>query len=483
MNTRVVIIGGSIAGLGAAIGLARRGCSVTIVERDPPPPDCDGDAAFVEWERRGVPQFRQVHGFTARARNLLLEHAPDVVDRLRADGIEETNVFKMLAPPEAWLPEDELFTGFTTRRPAFELALRRTADVEPGVEFLCPAVATGLRYANDTSGQPPQVVGVTLEGGRELDTDVVLDCGGRRSPVTRWLTGAGVHVPEEIEDTGMVYYTRYFRQHEDSTLPRIALFGVRGMVGRCATLGFAGDHNTFGLMFGPRPDDEPLRALRHTAVWEALARSVPTMAPWVAPENSTPLVDVQPMAGNQNVRRHFVVDGRPLVHGLLPVGDSLCATNPFYGWGASMALTYAFASVHVVANHRADPEAMALAYDDAVRLEADAVYRESAGNDRARNYALTDTPIPDHDRDEIARQDLIAGGIIAGALRDVVLGRAFLRRINLIDRPDGILDDPEVYQRAVETREILSQKPPRPDAMDRDTLLAIVAEARAAAGV
>jgi 2-polyprenyl-6-methoxyphenol hydroxylase-like FAD-dependent oxidoreductase len=478
-----VVLGGSIAGLGAALGLARRGISVQIVERDPGPPPCDGDAAFVQWERRGVPQFRQVHGFSARSRNLLLDHAPEVVDRLRADGIEETNIFKMLAPPEVWQPADELFTGFTTRRPAFELALRRTTEAESGVEFLCPAVATGLRYADRTTGQPPRVVGLTLEDGRELDADVVLDCGGRRSPVARWLADAGVHVPEEIEDTGMVYYTRYYRQHEDSTLPRIALFGIRGLVGNCAILAFAGDHNTFGLMFGPRPDDEPLRALRHTAVWEAVARSIPTMAPWVAPENATPLVDVQPMAGNQNVRRHFMVDGRPLVHGLLPVGDSLCATNPFYGWGASMALTYAFASVDVVAAHHADPAAMAQAYDDAVREEADAVYRESAGNDRARNYVLTGTEVPEHDRDEIDRQDLIARGIVAGALRDVVLGRALLRRINLIDRPDGIFDDRDVYQRALETREILARKPPRDGGIDRETLLTIVAEAKAAAGV
>jgi hypothetical protein len=207
------------------------------------------------------------------------------------------------------------------------------------------------------------------------------------------------------------------------------------------------------------------------------------MAPWVAPENSTPIVDVQPMAGNQNVRRHFVVDGRPLVHGLLPVGDSLCATNPFYGWGASMALTYAFASVDVIATHGTDAQAMTHAYDDAVRKEADAVYRESAGNDRARSYALTGKEIPEEDRAEIDRQDLIAQGILAGALRDVVLGRALLRRINLIDRPDGILDDPDVYQRAVETREILSKKPPRDGGIDRETLLAIVAEAKAAAGV
>ena len=42
------------------------------------------------------------------------------------------------------------------------------------------------------------------------------------------------------------------------------------------------------------------------------------------------------MTGHQNVRRHVVVAGEPLAHSLLPVGDSLCTTNPQYGWGASM---------------------------------------------------------------------------------------------------------------------------------------------------
>ena len=63
---------------------------------------------------------------------------------------------------------------------------------------------------------------------------------------------------------------------------------------------------------------------------------------------------------------------------------------------------------------------------------------------------------------EAERQSLIAEGVIRGSLRDPVLGRAFLRRINLLDAPQAILDDPEVVQHAREhAREYYASRPPR----------------------
>ena len=56
-----VVIGGSIGGLAAAIGLARRGFGVTVLERDVAPPTDDAERAFSDWERGNVPQCRQPH--------------------------------------------------------------------------------------------------------------------------------------------------------------------------------------------------------------------------------------------------------------------------------------------------------------------------------------------------------------------------------------------------------------------------------------
>ncbi len=184
MTRRAAVIGGSVAGLASAIGLARRGWEVTVVERDLAPDTDDGDEAFLVWDRRNVPQFRQPHAFSARSRNLLLEHIPEVVDWLRADGIPEINLFKMLAPPELWSDEDDAYTGLWSRRPAFELAIRRTAEVEPGVTIVVPAVVRGLQMEQ---GSPLRVIGIVLADGTRIDADLVLDCAGRRSPVSKWL--------------------------------------------------------------------------------------------------------------------------------------------------------------------------------------------------------------------------------------------------------------------------------------------------------
>ena len=182
---RIVVIGAGVGGLGAALGLADRGHDVLVVERDPPPPTTSGDAAFEEWDRPHVPQFRQAHAFSARSRNLLVRYAPAVLDRLRDDGIEEINFFKLLAPPELHRPEDDEFTGLLSRRPAFELALRLTADGAPTRRDPLPGgrhrppplaidTATGVR-----------IVGVRLGDDVEETADVVIDAGGRRSPTSR----------------------------------------------------------------------------------------------------------------------------------------------------------------------------------------------------------------------------------------------------------------------------------------------------------
>ena len=247
---RIVVIGAGVGGLGAALGLADRGHDVLVVERDPPPPTTHGDDAFSEWDRPHVPQFRQAHAFSARSRNLLAKYAPAVLDRLRDDGIEEINFFKMLAPPELHRPEDDEFTGLLSRRPAFELALRLTAAEHPRIEIRCPALITGLLHRDDATGV--QIVGVRIDDDLDEPADVVIDAGGRRSPMGPWLHDLGVDVREDVQDCGITYHTRYYRQTSTSTLSRIMLPGVRGELEGVLVIGFIGDHDTYGLLIGRR---------------------------------------------------------------------------------------------------------------------------------------------------------------------------------------------------------------------------------------
>lgn len=59
----VLVAGAGIAGLGAALALCDGKRSVTLLDRDPPPPDASPEEAFHTWERRGATQLRHSHVF------------------------------------------------------------------------------------------------------------------------------------------------------------------------------------------------------------------------------------------------------------------------------------------------------------------------------------------------------------------------------------------------------------------------------------
>ena len=41
----------------------------------------------------------------------------------------------------------------------------------------------------------------------------------RRSQAPEWCKAIGIDIAEEVEDTGIVYYSRFFRVNEDQELP------------------------------------------------------------------------------------------------------------------------------------------------------------------------------------------------------------------------------------------------------------------------
>ena len=56
----------------------------------------------------------------------------------------------------------------------------------------------------------------------------------------------GVDVLEDVQDCGITYHTRYYRQPSTSTLSRIMLPGVRGEIEGVLVIGFIGDHTRTG---------------------------------------------------------------------------------------------------------------------------------------------------------------------------------------------------------------------------------------------
>ncbi|MGN6472039.1 MAG: FAD-dependent oxidoreductase, partial [Mycobacteriales bacterium] len=122
MNAKsVIVLGGGVAGLSAAILLARDGHRVTLVERDPVD-SSDAVAAF-GWPRAGIPHFLQPHALIPRGRSELRRNLPDVYDALRAAGASEVDMRGKLGGPAT--DADEELQYLAVRRPVIEWGLRQ----------------------------------------------------------------------------------------------------------------------------------------------------------------------------------------------------------------------------------------------------------------------------------------------------------------------------------------------------------------------
>ena len=87
----ILVMGGGMGGLSTALLLAGDGHDVTVLERDPAPPPATGDEAWDGWERKGVNQFRMIHYFLPRFREIVEAELPEVVAALDADGVLRLN--------------------------------------------------------------------------------------------------------------------------------------------------------------------------------------------------------------------------------------------------------------------------------------------------------------------------------------------------------------------------------------------------------
>jgi 2-polyprenyl-6-methoxyphenol hydroxylase-like FAD-dependent oxidoreductase len=67
----IAVVGGGMAGMLAALVLARDGHQVTVYERDDTELPDTADEAFDSWDRRGAPHARQSHALLARLRRFL----------------------------------------------------------------------------------------------------------------------------------------------------------------------------------------------------------------------------------------------------------------------------------------------------------------------------------------------------------------------------------------------------------------------------
>jgi 2-polyprenyl-6-methoxyphenol hydroxylase-like FAD-dependent oxidoreductase len=462
-----VVVGGGVAGLGTALSLSRRGHRVTVLERDDTPMP-DSPAAAFAWDRRGAPQVRHSHALLGRLHNLLRDEHPDVLAALLDAGateIRQADRMPDTLDDRTPMPGDDDLTLIASRRTTFEWVLRRAVLGTEGVEVRTGVAVSGL--CGDRTAAVPHVDGVVLDDGTLLGADLVVAANGRRSTVPDWLAEIGVTMPdEEVEDTGIVYASRFFELEPGEAYP-----GTDRLVGGDLTYlkfgVFWGDNDTFSLTLAIDADDTVLRnAIKDPAVFDAIGRQIPAVAPWLD-GRAHAITEVHSMAGLLNRRRRFVVDQMPVVTGLVAVGDAHVCTNPLYGRGCSTGMWQADLLARAADDHGEDAASLAVAYDAAVNDQVEPWYRSSVDSDRSARRAIARAKavaagedVPEESGEQIKRS-ILREGLSPATRTDAVVWRAFCRTMNLLAPPNHLLE-PDIGARVMKVWQDRANRPPEP---------------------
>jgi len=331
---RAVVIGGSIGGMVAARVLADHFEEVSIIERDYLPAGQEN--------RPGAPQARHAHFLLKRGMEVIEELFPGVKPDLLA---ANSHVFDQGRDLRflyrwGWSPTQPIGLEVCTfTRSLLESTIRRHLLEMPRISMLEGHEVCGLM--GDEAGE--RVTGVRVRPRNQTDgetetilhADLVVDTSGRPSDSPLWLSELGYAVPEEtVVDAFWGYATRMYEIPPgwQADWKVVVLLNRPPYQPRaCALVQIEGNRwllSVAGVMRDYPPTDEKgfldfVKGLPSRIVYDAITQA-------------KPISGIRGFRRTSNRLRHFDKLER-MPEGFVAVGDAVCAFNPIYGQGMTLA--------------------------------------------------------------------------------------------------------------------------------------------------
>jgi 2-polyprenyl-6-methoxyphenol hydroxylase-like FAD-dependent oxidoreductase len=337
----------------------------------------------------------------------------------------------------------------TMSRPLLESLIRARVLALPNVILLDNTAVKTLLTTPDRQ----RITGVEVEHRENgqttsLQADLIVDVSGRGSRSPQWLADLGFEAPPVSEvkvDVG--YATRLY--HRDPADPRGqtwtlitpeapketrfgAIFPIEGDRWIVSMGGWAGDHT---------PTD-PEGFL-------AFARSLPAPDIYDIISRAEPLSDIFPYKFPLSLRRHYEKLTR-FPKGYLVLGDAISSFNPTYGQGMTSAALQTLELQKLLAKDTSLDD-LALAFFKQAAKVVDIPWQLAVGEDF--RFPTTTGPKP-------AGIDFInqyVAKVHRATLHDEVVGRAFLKVMNLMEPPTSLFY-PRILWRVLRPRPLSVNK-------------------------